>query len=72
MYETELRTFRLLWPTLVKKYRGLWALLKGDHFENAYDTYAEALKAATSLYGTSGYLIKQILEKEAVETGIPS
>lgn len=72
MYEAELQTFRLLLPTLLQKYPGLWAVLHGKDFVNAYDTYALALKAAIALYGTSGFLIKQILASEPVQTGVPT
>jgi hypothetical protein len=68
--EAELRTYQLLRPTLIRKYLSLWALIHGKDFVNAYDTYALALKEGTRLFGTSPFMIKQILDPEPVETGI--
>lgn len=68
--ETELETYRLLRPTLIKKYLGLWALIHGKDFVNAFDTYAQALKEGVRLFGTTPYLIKHILDPEPVETGV--
>jgi len=69
--EKELATYRLLRDTLLRDWAGKYALIKGDHLENVYDTYAAAFGAGTRLFGNSGFLVKRIVDPEPIETGVP-
>lgn len=70
--EKELAAYKLLRPTLLDRWRGKWALIKNSDLVNVYDTYQDAANTGFKLYGSTGFLVKHIVDPEPVETGVPA
>lgn len=53
---------------LVRRYRNQWLVIRNQGVAGAFGSYGEALAAATTLFGTQSFLVKQALEQEPIQT----
>jgi hypothetical protein len=62
--QTEIQFFQKNKPEYLKLYKDQYVLIKGDKFNGAYTTDAEAYKSGLEEFGNQPFLIKQVLEDD--------
>ena len=65
--ETEIRFFEAHRKEWLKHYRDKWVLVKGTDLVGVFDSYEAAYEQGVAKYGTEPFLVKQVLENDAVE-----
>ena len=63
--EKELATYTENLSDLLSR-AGKYVLIKGDHIEGTYDSYADALQAGYKEFGLEPFLVKQIAPTERI------
>ena len=53
---------------LVEKYPGMFAVIKGEHLFGCFETYDDALEAASEEYGAGPFLVRSVHETEDADT----
>ena len=62
--ETELRYFEDHRAEWVRLYPGKFVVIKGEVLVGPYDTNEAAYNAGVAKFGTEGFLVKQVVEKD--------
>lgn len=62
----ELKYFEDKKKELIKTYKGQFLVIKNNKFIGSYTTEAEAYKAGVEEFGTAPFLIKRVVEREAI------
>jgi hypothetical protein len=62
--QTELKFYQKNKREYLKLYKGQFVLIKGEKFDRAFTTDAEAYKAGLEQFGNQPFLIKQVLEDD--------
>ncbi len=62
--EKELATYKKMRPELLKHHLGKHAVIHGDTFVGAFDTFDAAAREAINQFGDGPYLIREVKELE--------
>ena len=66
--ERELATFEREKPRLLREHKGKFALVKGDVVVETFSTFQLAYAEGTNRFGTEPFLVRQVVEKEQVQS----
>lgn len=67
-FSQELAAFEKIKGELLKTCEGKFAVLKGDKFLGAFDTWLAAYQAGINAWGNVPFLIKPVLEHPYIES----